>query len=1190
MDYCIESPSGSLAKSKDAFISQAHEAREARDLKRKREKSATKIQAFIKSAHTRKQLKKSATSNFEKIASADTLPDASELQQALREVIFNCNTCRDRAIIDKLLQYVRCTANLTTDAATANKPIDTSGTQKSVNDDAQVELTPIENESDRPQEESTAIRKNLMCLIVDNIVRDEKCHEQWVRCLESILNLSLNYLKDANSSMLDSQHIDTYLSLVSTFISTKKLISILERCEQSWPPTGHNLETRRDIAAKIATELLNRTLIHRKKFLKLVTSLICERIDRFRNDLKSSILNSYTSIVIELLQHQISSDESNEKNTLDILVKMLCIPGFVQYLTKYTPESLEVINDAELFAKIVRLMAKDAELQDLKSIPALCLLANITNLAQLNESHLKQHVESFVSTVTKLLELCQKNMLQISSAIMSGNPRLIKGYVNSRLKSEPLDVTFNAVLGWLTKEQSSNFDKTLIKTQLSHLWSLKFMKILFDDLVKLNEAHKSGADADADNTCQPASLTSPRHKRNIFAASPRSFFSESLTASPTSGMIKRAVERAASTVSKSIGTTYSKSTSNSTSSGSAKLMTPEVQRIAAVCNMLYMTSKTMTTLKQDVLTGLCLHDFLLQNLWSFISSLSANNGLKAFLEHLTIYSKTNAPEFAILTLFCECASHLISILDDTELYERQKPFSIEDLVAISSFLNNFVFRIIWNNLIPLQQETNVQAPQNQHEQDPVLQTTHKLLTDLYKRDCRRRFTTPDHWLIKDIKISLFLKDLAAGKPVAQAIMTMLPHIIPHKERVMIFRKLVAQDKALHCQGSSMFITIHRTRIVEDGYQQLAKASATQALKGSIRVKFINDFGLDEAGLDQDGVFKEFLEETIKRVFDPTLNLFCSTSEQRLYPSPTSCMHENYLSLFNFVGKMLGKAVYEGIVVDVPFATFFLSRVLGQAQSPLYSPIDELPSLDPELYKSLTYIKHYEGDVSELDLTFSIDQDFMGKIQTYELELGGKSIPVTRESRIRYIHSVANFRMKTQIEKQTEAFISGFKSIIKPEWLSMFSATELQRLISGDNTPIDLQDLRRHTKYFGGFHNNHRVVSWLWDILEKDFTSEEHKLFLKFVTSCSKPPLLGFANLEPPFSIRCVEVSDDQDLGDTFGSMLRTFLAIRRSDPVDRLPTSSTCFNLLKLPNYQRRSTLRDKLRYAIRSNPGFELS
>jgi len=36
--------------------------------------------------------------------------------------------------------------------------------------------------------------------------------------------------------------------------------------------------------------------------------------------------------------------------------------------------------------------------------------------------------------------------------------------------------------------------------------------------------------------------------------------------------------------------------------------------------------------------------------------------------------------------------------------------------------------------------------------------------------------------------------------------------------------------------------------------------------------------------------------------------------------------DNHLHLFEFVGKMIGKAVYEGIVVDVPFAAFFVSQV------------------------------------------------------------------------------------------------------------------------------------------------------------------------------------------------------------------------------------------------------------------------
>lgn len=52
-------------------------------------------------------------------------------------------------------------------------------------------------------------------------------------------------------------------------------------------------------------------------------------------------------------------------------------------------------------------------------------------------------------------------------------------------------------------------------------------------------------------------------------------------------------------------------------------------------------------------------------------------------------------------------------------------------------------------------------------------------------------------------------------------------------------------------------------------------------------------------------------------------------------------------------------------------------------------------------------------------------------------------------------------------------------------------------------------------------------------------------FLQFVTSCSRPPLLGFAYLKPPFSIRCVEVSDDQVEGDSL-----TFLCGLSCDTVE----------------------------------------
>ena len=87
------------------------------------------------------------------------------------------------------------------------------------------------------------------------------------------------------------------------------------------------------------------------------------------------------------------------------------------------------------------------------------------------------------------------------------------------------------------------------------------------------------------------------------------------------------------------------------------------------------------------------------------------------------------------------------------------------------------------------------------------------------------------------------------------------------------------------------------------------------------------------------------------MFDPDLNLFTATSDERLYPSPTSYLTDNHLALFEFVGKMIGKAVYEGIVVDVPFALFFISQILGKDHAvAYYSYVDELPSLDAELYK------------------------------------------------------------------------------------------------------------------------------------------------------------------------------------------------------------------------------------------------
>lgn len=87
------------------------------------------------------------------------------------------------------------------------------------------------------------------------------------------------------------------------------------------------------------------------------------------------------------------------------------------------------------------------------------------------------------------------------------------------------------------------------------------------------------------------------------------------------------------------------------------------------------------------------------------------------------------------------------------------------------------------------------------------------------------------------------------------------------------------------------------------------------------------------------------------------------------------------------------------------------------------------------------------------------------------------------------------------------------------------------------------------------------------MVEKDFTDDEQAKLLKFVTSCPRPPLMGFQHLHPPFTI----------------SMMDT------DNPNEKLPTASTCFNILRLPSYTNGKVMKEKVLYAINSNAGFEL-
>jgi ubiquitin-protein ligase E3 C len=155
------------------------------------------------------------------------------------------------------------------------------------------------------------------------------------------------------------------------------------------------------------------------------------------------------------------------------------------------------------------------------------------------------------------------------------------------------------------------------------------------------------------------------------------------------------------------------------------------------------------------------------------------------------------------------------------------------------------------------------------------------------------------------------------------------------------------------------------------------------------------FGEEEQGIDGGGLFKEWLTSLSKEVFDTDRGLWLATEQNELYPNPHAYAKEqSQLEWYTFIGRMLGKALYEGLLMNVSFAGFFLAKWLGRQ-----SYLDDLASLDYDLYKGLIALKNYPGDPEDMSLTFTLDQEEFGQMKSIELKRNGANISVTRANRM-----------------------------------------------------------------------------------------------------------------------------------------------------------------------------------------------
>ncbi|XP_019869937.1 ubiquitin-protein ligase E3C [Aethina tumida] len=541
------------------------------------------------------------------------------------------------------------------------------------------------------------------------------------------------------------------------------------------------------------------------------------------------------------------------------------------------------------------------------------------------------------------------------------------------------------------------------------------------------------------------------------------------------------------------------------------------------------------------------------------------------------------------SVFSDMFKYYTETLTDTENSDTSETFSKNDLYSMSKLLKNVAVDLI-DIAFPMSRSSAIPATQ---EILHMYRACLDCLKMLYMLDMRKEFCPAGFWTQRRIHISqdLYRKNylsktiepfrgiitkmddedhlppLSTIEQRSLAILQELPFVIPFNVRVLLLRQLCRSslgETDFQRMHDSEFmqdnvVVIRRTHLYEDAFEKISNKSESD-LKLKVRIQFINSVGLEEAGIDGGGIFKEFINEVLKTAFDPNRGFFLMTADNTLYPNPNvHLIVENFTEHYYFIGRLVGKAIFENILVDLPLAEFFLAKLLVDRASAHY-----LKSLDPVLYRNLLYLRDYQGDVSDLGLDFTSVSNDLGETKVMELKPNGRDIPVTNDNRLEYIQKLAEFKLNVQLNKQCRAFRSGLNSVVSLLWLKLFNHNELQVIIGGDNQEIDLSDLQAHTVYGGEFSSDHPTIILFWKILHK-FTSDQRRKLLKFVTSCSRPPLLGFKELTPQF---CIQPSGSED----------------------RMPTASTCLNLLKIPVIREEEVLKNKLSAAIELQAGFELS
>jgi len=531
----------------------------------------------------------------------------------------------------------------------------------------------------------------------------------------------------------------------------------------------------------------------------------------------------------------------------------------------------------------------------------------------------------------------------------------------------------------------------------------------------------------------------------------------------------------------------------------------------------------------------------------------------------------------LLYIFSLCIAHTLVITDDTEIHELDQPIQKHQLRRCIVLMRKFLYRSCWLDDVLPSLRRGSQNWSSNYFGVSLIASVVRTMREMHDRSSRRLLCAPDLWVVDD----LLEKELSKCKKYEECtgllqmqLLRRCPFLVPFKRRLKLFERIVTTNRVM-IQGSNenqnlkpgVHVRIMRGRVLEDGLAHLNKLG--RDLRQRIVVSYYNQAGATESGLDVGGLFKEFWSDLSTLAFDQNYALFRVTEggDNCLYPNPSSgAAHgRDHVILFEFLGRILGKAIYEGITINPQFAHFFLAFLRGDYN--FLHMLPDLVTMDPQLYQNLMFLKSYRGNAADLSLNFTVVIDDFGGNVEIPLIPNGANIEVTNANKQRYVGLIAKYHVCDRIREQSEAFTKGLWDVIDRSWLQLFDPNELQVLISGSSEgKLDVSEMRSHTRY-AGFTPLDITVHRFWNVVAK-LSVKNQKDLLRFVTSCERPPPLGFASMNPPFTLQKIVIDHDGD----------------------KLPSASTCFNTLKLPTYSSEKVLMERLIYSIESGAGFELT